>query len=505
MAADRTESPTNRWANQEYKDFDSMIDEIAQLIIKELDKNPTPWRIVEDIAEEQIKRLHVKTFIQRKEGKEQEIGTYFYNNGIYIDGEKLLTSMFHEITKRMGLDTRNKRYSGFRNDYIKILKDRTRIEANFNEKLILYNDIVLDWDAFIYDRDQFALLPSPDLYIFHKIPWKIDLEILKNYKDRSYDEILEGFREKCTISKYYEDWAGDKYPLLLELTGYPLLAGKYPLKMFFVIWGDRDSGKTTFSQLLTSLLGEDNVSSTPIQDLTSDQRRFSRIELYHKLANICDDLPREIIQDVGWIKMLTGESLIKGERKFKDPIYFWNYAKMVFLCNIPPEVKKDDDAFWSRAACIEFPNKFERNEGIKKGILNELLPKEADKILAFSLLAVKNAYIEGKFSFQDTPEDAKRKWMRRSNSVFCFLDTGKEEGWLIEDEGIREEAAKLYDLYLRFCDREMLDSISRRQFTDKMTEFGHPSYPDKGKRYYKGIKVLWDKLPEELRGSSSLQ
>jgi putative DNA primase/helicase len=488
-----------------YRDASLMADEIAQSIIRELDRNPTPWRIAEIIADEQIRRLNVRTFIQRNQGREYEVGTYIYDHGIYVEAEKLLISQFHQILMGTGLDTKNKRYSGLRNDYTKILKDRTRTEVQFDENLVLYDDVVLDWDGFFYEREPYAYPPSPDLYIFHRIPWKIDLDVLKRYKDRTYDEVLEGFREETTISRYYEDWADKQYPLLLELTGYPLLAGKYPLKAMFVIWGDRDSGKTTFADLLVSLLGEENVVSIPIQDLASDQRRFSRVELYHKMANICDDLPDKVVQDVGWIKEITGESYIMGERKFRDPIYFHNYAKQVFLCNNPPIVEKADDAFWSRVVVIEFKKRFERNDGIKRAIKKDVLPKDAPKLLAFSLLAVRNAVTWGKFSFQDTPEDAKRKWKRRADSIFHFLETGKEEGWLVEDEGMREEAPFLYDLYVRFCASEMIDELSRWKFTERMGREKHRCVPDRGKRYYEGIKVLRDKLPDHLRGSTGLE
>jgi P4 family phage/plasmid primase-like protien len=481
--------------------YKNIAEEVAQSIAAKLDERPSPHKFARILTEELKQRIQIRTFVK----EDRVIGTFIYDGGIYREGEKDLEAVFSEVMQLLRMEERSRRYVGYKADFMSILKDSTYTRADFNERLVLYQDIVLDWEAFFHDESVFVFPPSPDLYVFHRVPWKMDVETLAKYRDRGYDEILEGFRNECTISKYYEDWAGDKYPLLLELTGYTLLSGKYPLKGLFVIWGDRDSGKTTFSRLLTSLLGRDNIVSTPIQDLASDSRRFSRIELYHKLANICDDLPNKILHDIGWIKEITGESLIKGERKFRDPIYFYNYAKQIFLCNNPPIVENADEAFWSRAVCLEFPNKFERNEGIKKAIVDDLLPKEAPKLLAFSLLAVRNAYIEGKFSFQDTPQDAKRKWMRRADSVFSFLDTGKEEGWIMEDEGVREEATKLYALYLRFCEREMLDSIPRRQFTDKMTGFGHPSYPSMGKRYYKGIKVLWDKLPEELKGSSGLE
>jgi putative DNA primase/helicase len=481
--------------------YKNIAEEVAQSIAGKLGENPTPHKLGRLLIDELRQRIPIRTFVQG----DRVVGTYIYNGGIYVEGEKKLEGIFDTVMGLLRMEERSRRYSSFRTDFMAMIRASTYTEAEPNEGLVLYGDVVLDWDSLFYDREPYAYPPSPDLYVVHRIPWKIDLETLKKYKDRGYEEILEGFRSETRISKYYEEWADKHYPLLLELTGYCLLAGKYPLKALFVIWGDRDSGKTTFADLLVSLLGEDNVVNIPFQDLASDQKRFSRIELYQRMACIYDDLPDEVVQEVGWIKMLTGESWIYGERKFRDPIYFKNYAKLVFLCNRPPIVGKADDAFWSRVVALEFPNKFERNDGVKRAVSQDILPAEAPKLLAFALLAVKHAVVRGEFSFQDTPEDAKRKWMRRADSVFHFVETGREEGWLVEEEGVREEAPFLYDLYVRFCASEMIDEVSRRKFTERMAELGHMGYPEKGKRYYKGIRVVRDKLPDHLRGSTGLE
>jgi P4 family phage/plasmid primase-like protien len=500
------ESPSSKESEEVFKDSLSIAEEIASSMVNILDDKPTPHKFARILVDEIKSRIPVKTFVQGN----SLIGIYVYEKGVYREGEREVRAIFDSVMNFLRMEERSRRYSGYLNDFMSILRNSTIAEATLNEKIVLYYDIGIDWEAFFYsglpghEDEKWVFNPSPDLMAVHRIPWRIDLDVLARYRDKELESVLEGFRNETVISKYYEDWVGDKYPLLLQLTGYTLLAGKYPLKSFFTIFGDRNSGKTTFANLLEKLLGEENISNETFQDLASDKKRFSRAELFHKMANICDDLPSEIVQETGWIKMLTGESRIRAERKFKDPFTFYNYAKLIFLCNDPPIVRKADEAFWDRARVIEFPNTFQKDEGKKKAILEEVLPMDAPKLLAFSLSAVKHAYADGKFYKQDTPEDSKRKWMRRADPVFNFLETGKEGGWIKEEEGFREESSRTYNLYSRFCDVEGLENVGKTMFTRRMGYYGHLIYPALGKKYYKGIKILWDKLPEELRESSGL-
>jgi putative DNA primase/helicase len=489
--------------NKQTNILEEDIEEIARLIIeksREENRRLSVSEIVNLVVEEQKKRYFVKTILWRTPETSRIIGTFYYNNGHYIEGERDLISQFRDIIRVAGLDKDYGSYANLRNNYEKMLKDQTKSDAEFEEKLVLCGDILLNWEGYFYTDDAFIFPASPEHLCVHRIPHRIDHEILIKHKNNlDYQSILEEFRSKCTYSKYLEDWTGERYPLLLEWIGFPLLTGSYPLKAFLVIYGDGNNGKSVFFESLKELYGEENIASQGFHALASEQNRFSRVELYHKMANIYDDMPRTVIGDIGYIKMLTGESTINGERKFRDPIYFKNYAKMMFSCNIFPEVRRADDAFWDRAIVLPFPNVFEKNEAKKRAIL-EVTRQEAPKILAYGLLAIRNAVLEGKFSFRGTPKDASRIWQRRSNSVIHFIETGKEEGWITIEDGVREETNKVYDAYVAFCKDQGLDIKRKEDFTKELERnYKIHSVPEKGKRYYQGVKLRKENLEENMR------
>ena len=56
---------------------------------------------------------------------------------------------------------------------------------------------------------------------------------------------------------------------------------------------------------------------------------FAASELYHKLANICGELEYNEIVDTRLLKQLCGGDTIQADRKYRNPIHFTNYAKLL--------------------------------------------------------------------------------------------------------------------------------------------------------------------------------
>ena len=474
---------------------DEIVESLKPLI--DLSDIPKPSLMAEMVVKELRERLHVITISR----KDRRIGTYVYNNGIYVEGGDALRRLFYDVLNGLGVTTRISRYGSYISDFERILEDSTLADAEFDEHIVIYGDKAFDWRAFIHEdiyKDRPSLFdPSPEIMAVHRVPWRLDQDILMKDPPRAYDLF-----QSTTISREFEKWAGDKWGLLLEIVGYCLLAGDYPFNKAVMIYGEENTGKSTFLWLLSKLLGEDNVSNVPLQKLTSEVDRFSAFELYHKMANIYADIPKIGIRETGKFKMLTGGDRIMAERKFRDPITFMNYAKMIFSANELPEVHDTSGAFWRRWIVIRFENRFEQNPGYGKMLEEELLPREAGKVLSCGILAMKNVFLEGRFSFEGTAADYREEWLRKSNSIYAFLAVGKEEGWLEEGDGRKERGSDLYDLYVRWCEEEEREAVSRKAFTEEMNRLGYPSKRISGIGHYMRIRIVGEKLPDALRRGS---
>ena len=248
-----------------------------------------------------------------------------------------------------------------------------------------------------------------------------------------------------------------------EYIGYCLLR-KFTHHKILILIGDGANGKTTFINLLINFLGKNNIVGIPLQDLG---RRFKKIELFGKLANIYDDLTDRGLQESGSLKMFYGDSPITAEVKHKQKnVTFWNYAKGIFATNKPPEIIHDDsDAFWRRLITITFPNQFLGTQADKNLIETLTTPEELSGLLNLALTGLKRLLSNGVFSYNPSIDDIKHDYIRKSDSVGAFLLDCIEVGG---NEPIPK--AVLYPIYCEYCLKYKLPSIGKETFGKKLLQ-----------------------------------
>jgi putative DNA primase/helicase len=419
------------------------------------------------------------------------LGIYCYDGGAYVECEERLEHLLEEYYRLYGLEERGIKYRSLRSEFTAQLEDRTKVFRGFDHHLLLFRNKVVDWRALVYEGRLAVRDPSPDLMVYHRIPWEIDVDVLARGLSKTREELVrEVEAELKEVTDVFKSWVGDRWVLLYEIIGYTLLAGEYPLSKAVMLVGEGRNGKSTYLELVKRLLGSSNVVSVKLQDLTNDRTRFSICSLYGKLANIFADLPSEALRNTGLFKVLTGEDPVTADRKFRDPITFTNYAKMLFSANELPRVYDLTTAFWRRWLVVEFPNRFPPNEEFRKKLFNEILPRYAPKILAYSLLLVAHVVREGRFSFEESEADYRELWLRETNSVYAFLQDMFKEGVLAKDPDSRVRTDELYSLYVRYCNREDREALAKREFTVELQRLGYPRVKVKGCYYYKGLKVV---------------
>jgi putative DNA primase/helicase len=419
------------------------------------------------------------------------LGIYCYREGVYEECEEKLEHLLREYYRIYGLEEKGVKYKSLRSEFMAQLEDSTKVFRGFNHHLLLFRNKVVDWRALVYEGKLAIYDPSPDLMVYHKIPWEVDVDVLTKGLGRSREELVREVEDGVgELTDIFRSWVGGKWVLLYEVIGYTLLAGEYPLNKAVMLVGDGRNGKSTYLGLIVRLLGSGNVVSVKLQDLTSDRLRFSISNLYGKMANIFADLPSEALRNTGLFKVLTGEDPVTADRKFRDPVTFTNYAKMLFSANELPRVYDLTTAFWRRWLVIEFPNQFPPNEDFRRRLYSEVLPKYASKVLAYSLLLVAHVVREGRFSFEESETDYRELWLRETNSVYAFIKDMLKEGVLAEDPDSRVRTDELYNLYVRYCNREERESLGKREFTIELQRLGYMRIRVKGYCYYKGLRIV---------------
>ncbi|MFD3156703.1 phage/plasmid primase, P4 family [Haloimpatiens sp. FM7330] len=270
------------------------------------------------------------------------------------------------------------------------------------------------------------------------------------------------------FNKFLNDVVSDKeFQLLLqEIAGYTMSTFN-KAKKFFIIQGPRDCGKTTFLNLIMSIIGQEYLSHINLQHLNE---RFNKAELFGKIANIATELPDKGIEDVGFIKALVGQDPIQAEKKCKDPFAFVNKAKLIFACNnLPQNYGDKSDAFYNKMIIVRFERKF--NDQDIDVMLPEKLEKEKEYVFLWAMEGLRRLVNNGfKFTETNTTKELVVSYKLKSNNALAFVKDCCEL-----NQNAQIGSTILYNNYKNYCTKNNYKAVSRNKFKEELEN----AYKDK--------------------------
>lgn len=302
----------------------------------------------------------------------------------------------------------------------------------------------------VYDLNTRTMKPfSPDYFITNALPITYDPNAKCPTFDRFIPEILG--KEDITV--------------IQELFGY-FLIHHYHIHKIFLFIGVGRNGKTTLLTVMYEFLGKDNYSAIWLQDLLNQNSRFLKAELSGKIANLADDLPNEALKNTGGLKMLSGESPLQGEIKYKSPFKFVNSAKLVCACNEVPPTPDDTDAFFARFVLVFFPNQFLEDNPKTDIHLSEKLttPEELSGIFNWAIEGADRLMKNGKFSYSKSVEDVRTQYSRLSNPIKAFSED------CIEDDDGEEDRDVIFQAFVYYCREHKIPVVSKIAFSQHFQE-----------------------------------
>ena len=289
---------------------------------------------------------------------------------------------------------------------------------------------------------------SPDKVIVNKINWDYDPNAYSEICDRTLDKIA------CHDPQIRM--------LLEELIGYTFYR-RNELRKAFILIGDKANGKSTFLDMIKTLLGDENTSALDLNELGD---RFKTAELFGKLANIGDDIGDDFIPNPAVFKKLTSGDRLNAERKSQDPFDFNSYAKLLFSANNIPRIKDKSGAVIDRLVIIPFDATFSVNDpDFDPYIKYKLRSEESIKYLInVGLIGLKRVLANRKFSVCNKVQKQLKEYEERNNPIILFFEE-------IEDHEIVNEPTKnVYKRYQEFCIVNELQPISNIEFSRQITK-----------------------------------
>lgn len=256
--------------------------------------------------------------------------------------------------------------------------------------------------------------------------------------------------------------------VLAEFVG-NALAPELRLQKVLVLNGPGSNGKSVFCDIITAVLGKENVSSYTMESLTKTDSR-SCAQLENKLLNYSSE--NSIKMNVEAFKTLVCGEPVEVRRLYQESYTIEGYAKLMFNCNLLPRDIEQSEGFFRRFLIIPFTIKIEESERD---------PELAAKIIAQELPAIFNWILQGlrrllrakDFTECESARLALETYKRESNSVLMFIDEYNLR------PGSDRKADKIYcqDLYYRyqgFCKDNGFGAMGSAKLKKQMQQQGFP-------------------------------
>ena len=247
---------------------------------------------------------------------------------------------------------------------------------------------------------------------------------------------------------------------ILEMIGYSMTTSTKLQKAFILYGPTARNGKSTLINIITELIGSENVGTVPFKEMSKN--KFAGAGIKGKLLNVGSEMTEEFIEDVSNFKTyITGDE-VEIEEKFKPRQKIRPYAKFIFNANELPKVADKTDGFYRRLQIIPLEYSFTDNDA-KHFDFNELITKEALEYLAKISL---EAYLNMKDTFSNYEESEKEvnKYKVNSNSVLTFIN---DEDYLyskINTTSKVRNASEVYAWYKQYCKENQYMPVTMKKF-----------------------------------------
>lgn len=288
---------------------------------------------------------------------------------------------------------------------------------------------------------------------------------------------------------------GAQFFTVLEVMASCLIKKQFDKAFMFI--GSGSNGKSVLLDYIESILGKDNVSNITIHDI--ELERFSKAELFGKMANVFADIESNELRKTGNLKVIISGDSITAEKKHRHPFKFKPYTKLIFSANRFPYVHDQSDGFFRRFVIVEWKRQFLGEEKDPK--LRVELTKnkeEKDKVFSLLVLIARNLSQRGRFKYEDNIEKLRDQWNQHSDPIIQFINEIVEEK---EDSIVSKREA--YSRYCDFCIENEIPYVTIKKFGMIFGEYYETEQrKDKtgiNKKFWIDIKLRPPHVQERLR------
>lgn len=329
-------------------------------------------------------------------------------------------------------------------------------DFNTNEKYINFKNGLYNIDTKVLERHNSDILYTR----------QINTDYDKDAVLKEYHTFYKYVRDLCKNAAGEIDW--QVYNALQEIAGLAIsnVYGYRTKKAAFLYSPVGNTGKSQFLGLIGHLIGQENITNIPLQNMNEDKGRFALANIGRIRLIVNGDQSKADVKDSSTFKSLTGGDSVKSEAKGKEIASRIFKGFIIIACNDLPYIADDKGEHVYRrmytVPCVHTIAEEDRDASILDKMLQEL-----PAIVNWAIEGL-HRLIDNKYTFTEIEAGNKyiENYRKNSDTVFSFLD---DEGYIITKDPEHKISKKtLYEKYIGYCRREERQQVSQKQFKDRI-------------------------------------
>ncbi|MBK8810465.1 MAG: DNA primase [Acidobacteria bacterium] len=277
-------------------------------------------------------------------------------------------------------------------------------------------------------------------FLTYQLPFEYSPKATFPKWERFLDEVLPDISRQLVLAEYI---------------GY--IFTNLKLEKTLLLYGTGANGKSVVFDVMTALLGNENISHYSLQSLNHE---YYRACLANKLLNYASEISTRLGADI--FKKLTSGEPVEARLPYGQPFLLREYARLAFNCNELPQDKEHTEAFFRRFLILPFdvtiPEE-KRNPNFAK----EIIKDELSGVFNWVLSGLQTLLQQEDFTRCEASRDALTKYRHESDSVAMFL---ADEGFKPSDKPT--EVKVLYMAYKTYCLDNYFRPLGRNNFSKRL-------------------------------------
>lgn len=365
-----------------------------------------------------------------------------------------------------------------------ILYRKLKLEIKMSEQKDIFDRLIFSIDEDKHLDNNISMpIVTKNGYVIHQ-----DGRIEKNFSifsdnviDTNYNPNLQNHKYIDDFLRFITDGSNDMLSVLKFMLGHCLCTMNVPQLGYFLVGLKGGNGKSTFTECISRMLGDNNINSSSLEQLSGEDSH--KFEAAKKLVNLADDVDGSFIESASMFKTFSGGSKVSVRQLFANPILVQPYCTMISSCNIMPVFKEMSGGMERRIVIIPFNNSVPENER-DPNLIDKMTTEEA-KSYWLNLALQGFYYLKNNNNIlprADSVISANLQYKLKRDSVLgflynaCEIDIGNINH-LKDDETITKYVTngvtvdELYKAYTVYCEDEGIKySTFKNSFISKIQQ-----------------------------------